>query len=103
MVTNLGLIRYNGLEGKKYEIKRDDFSLSSYDFIGSLYVDHLGDIWIGANSGLNKYDPDCDSLYQYPSFIDDFKLTMIRSIAEDKNNNIWIIYNNVIRNEFSYS
>jgi len=90
MATNLGLIRYNGFEGKKYDITRDDFSLSSYDYIESLHVDHLGDIWIGASSGLSKYNPDCDTLYHYPFFIDDFKLTMVRSITEDKNNNIWI-------------
>jgi len=90
MATNLGLIRYNGIEGKKYDIARDDFSLSAYDYLGSLFVDHLGNIWIGANSGLSKYNPDCDCLYQFPSFVNDIKLTMVRSIAEDKNKNIWI-------------
>ena len=90
IVTNLGLIRYNGIEGTKYDISRDDFSLGIYDYIEYLFVDHLGDLWIGANSGLNKYNSNSDSLFQYPSFIDDVKLTMIRSIAEDKNNNIWI-------------
>jgi len=90
MKTNLGLIRYNGFEGKKYDITRDDFSLTTNDYIGSLYVDHLGELWIGANSGLSKYNSDSDSLFQYPSFIDNIKLTMIRSITEDKNRNIWI-------------
>ena len=78
MATNLGLIRYNGIEGKKYDITRDDFSLIAYDYIESLFVDHLGDLWIGANSGLNKYNSNSDSLFQYPSFIDDIKLTMVR-------------------------
>ena len=64
MTTNLGLIRYNGIEGKKYDITRDDKSLTTNDYVGSLYVDHLGEIWIGANSGLSKYNPDCDSLHQ---------------------------------------
>lgn len=90
MNTNLGLIRYNGFEGKKYDIKRNDFSLTFNDYIEALYVDHLGELWIGASSGLSRYNPDCDCLYQYPSFIDEIKLTMIRSITEDKNKNIWI-------------
>lgn len=90
LVTNLGLVRYNGLEGKKYDITRDNFSFSTDDNIYSLYVDHLGDLWIGANSGLSKYNPGSDSIYHYPSFIDDIKLSMIRSITEDNNNNIWI-------------
>jgi ligand-binding sensor domain-containing protein len=90
LATNLGLIRYNGIEGKKYDINRDDFSLIAYDYIESLFVDHLGDLWIGANSGLNKYNSNSDSLFQYPSFINDIKLTMVRAITEDKNRNIWI-------------
>ena len=90
LATNLGLIRYNGLEGKKYLMtKRGTFPGTS-GYIASLYVDYLGDIWIGSNSGLSRYNPDCDCLYQYPSIIDDNKLTMIRSITEDKSNNIWI-------------
>ncbi len=90
MTTNLGLIRYNGIEGKKYDISRNDKSLTTNDYVGFLYVDHLGELWIGANSGLSKYNPDCDSLHQYPSKIDNINLTEIRSITEDKNNNIWI-------------
>jgi len=90
MATNLGLIRYNGIEGKKYEIKRDNSYSIANDDIWFLYVDDLGDLWIGANSGLYKYNPDCDCLHQFPSKIDDINLTDIRSITEDKNKNIWI-------------
>ncbi len=90
IATNLGLIKYNGLEGKKIDFTRDGFYLSSSDYIGSLYVDHLGDIWIGASSGLSKYNPEYDSLYQFPAFVDNIKLTMVRSITEDKDRNIWI-------------
>lgn len=90
MSTNLGLIKYNGLEGKKYDFRRRDSSSISYDVIECLFVDYLGDLWIGATSGLSKYNPDCDCLYQYPSKIDNINLTEIRSITEDKNNNIWI-------------
>ncbi|MBT8320520.1 MAG: hypothetical protein KJO90_02495, partial [Eudoraea sp.] len=88
--TNLGLIRYDGIQGKKYDIKRSD-SLSIPDnYIRSLHVDSTGDLWIGANSGLNKYDPDCDCLHHYPAIIDGQPMTWIRAITEDKNNNIWI-------------
>ncbi len=90
LATNLGLIKYNGLEAKKYDITRNDFSLNTGDEIRSLFVDHMGDLWIGANSGLSKYNSDCDCIYQYPYFVDDIKLNMVKSIAEDKNKNIWI-------------
>ena len=87
MATNLGLIRYNGLEGKQYDVEKSN---SSSDGIRALYVDHLGDIWIGAKSGLSKYNPDCDCIYEYPSVINDIGLSMVNTITEDKNKNIWI-------------
>ena len=90
MATNLGLIRYNGLDAKKYDINRNDSSSMANDEIWVLYTDKLGELWIGANSGLSKYNPECDCFYQYPSNIEDVTLALIRSITEDNNNNIWI-------------
>ncbi len=90
LATNLGLVRYNGLEGKKYDIKRSDSSSIANERIRSLYVDSLGDIWIGANSGLSKYKPECDCLYKYPSKIDEINLREILSFTEDKNNNLYL-------------
>ncbi len=49
MNTNLGLIRYNGLEGKKYAIPRSDSSSASYVYIHCLFVDYAGDLWIGSS------------------------------------------------------
>ena len=90
IATNLGLIRYNGYEGKKYEYKRNGSTSISNDYIRSLFVDHMGDLWIGARSGLSKYNPDCERLHQYPTNIDNIDLTNIWSIKSDENNNIWI-------------
>lgn len=90
MATNLGLIRYNGIEGKRYNNKViDSTSFEFYD-INSLFVDHKGDLWIGATYGLSKYNPECDCIQRYTSFNEDISFTDIRSITEDKNNNIWI-------------
>ncbi len=86
MKTNLGLIRYDGIEGKKYY---SDSSSNDFTRIDALYVDSQGDIWIGSRSGLSKYNPDCDCFYHYPSVIDDIAPLWVRSITEDKNNNIW--------------
>ena len=86
MKTNLGLIRYDGIEGKKYD---SDASSNDYNFVDALYVDSQGDIWIGNRSGLSKYNPDCDCFYHYPSVIDDITPNRVSSITEDKNNNIW--------------
>ena len=67
LATNLGLIRYDGLEGKKYYKKNSDSSSNDFSGIESMYVDSQGDLWIGARSGLSRYDADCDCFYQFPS------------------------------------
>ncbi len=88
MATNLGLIRYNGIEGKKYNIKVNDTSI----IIGNirvLFVDSKGGIWISSTSGLSKYNPDCDCINLYPSIDVDTPLTGVLSIAEDKNQDLW--------------
>ena len=47
MSTNLGLIRYDGIEGKKYDINSAS-NVSNNPF----YVDSQGDIWIGNRTGI---------------------------------------------------
>jgi len=84
MTTNLGLIRYDGIEGKKYYIDS-----SRFNSVEALYVDSQGDIWVGGQAGLRKYNPDCDCFYHYPSVIDDIPTLIVSAITEDKNNNIW--------------
>ena len=90
MQTNLGLIRFDGLKGKKYDLTRNDSSSIPVDYVSALYTDSRGELWIGANSGLSKYNPDCDCLQQYSSGNEEIKLTNVRSITEDLNKNIWI-------------
>jgi len=91
MKTNLGLIRYDGIEAKKYY---SDSSSNDSNRISDVYVDSQGEIWIGSKSGLGRYNPNCDCFEQYPSIIDDIMQTRIQSITEDKNNNIWIAITN---------
>jgi len=80
MGTNLGLIRYDGIEGKIYHP----------DTPYLLYLDSHDDLWIGHSSGISKYNPDCDCLNDYPAISDNSPVTNISSITEDKNNNLWI-------------
>ncbi|NNK82315.1 MAG: response regulator [Flavobacteriaceae bacterium] len=90
MDTNLGLIRYDGFKGKKYNISKSDSTTVSNDYVRALFVDSQNILWIGANSGVGIYKPECDCIENYPSTIGNNSMTMIRSITEDKNNNIWI-------------
>lgn len=90
MATNFGLIRYNGLEGKKYPYLTGDSSSIAFDYIESLYVDHIGEMWIGSRSGIRKYNPDCDCIQRFPAVYDRSDINGILSITEDKDKNIWI-------------
>ena len=88
MATNLGLIRYNGIEGEKYSKKVND-TVIVIDDIATLFVDSQGEIWIGSISGLSRYNPDCDCINIYPSNDVDNPITGVLSIAEDKNHDLW--------------
>jgi len=90
MATNLGLVRYNSIEGKKYYNKVIDSTSFEFYNIKTLFTDYQGNIWIGASYGLSKYNPDCDCIQQYPSISEDISSTNIRSVTEDKNKNVWI-------------
>lgn len=88
MGTNLGLIRYDGVIGKKYEI--NTASKKNLDYVHTMLLDSYGDLWIGADSGLFKYKTECDCLYEVSDSNHNIALNNIRAIAEDSNNNIWI-------------
>ncbi len=87
MGTNLGLIRYDGIIGKKY---LTDSPSNDYNGIEALYVDSQGDIWIGGLSGLSIYNSDCDCLKKFTAIDYNISLTDINAITEDNNKNIWI-------------
>ena len=89
MATNLGLIRYNGIEVEKIYKKLND-TYNGTGEVKALLVDPQGDIWMGSNSGLNKYNPNCDCLIQYPLFNADSTSTGVESMTEDKNQNLWL-------------
>ena len=90
LATNLGLVRYDGIEGKKYQYTSGDSSSISFDYIESLYVDYLGKIWIGSRYGLSIYNPDCDCIYRFPDMYKETDLAGVHTITEDKDKNIWI-------------
>ncbi len=89
MITNLGLIRYNGVEGKKYKVPSDSLS-NSKNAAFTLFIDHLGDLWVGTYKGLLKYNPDYDCFNNFPFNVGDNDSRFILSITEDNNKNIWI-------------
>ncbi len=88
MATNLGLIRYNGIEGERIK-KRVNGVYSAINTVDALFVDFQGDIWVSLISGLSKYNPDCDCINLYPSIEIGTAITGVISIVEDKNKDLW--------------
>ncbi len=89
MATNLGLIRYNGIDAEKiYKNINDTYNGTGE--VKALLVDSQGDLWMGSNSGLNKYNPNCDCLDQYPFYNADSTSASVESMTEDKNQNLWL-------------
>ncbi|MEO9894268.1 ATP-binding protein [Aurantibacter sp.] len=86
MLSNLGVIKYNGIEAKTY---RDDSHIPG-DNNQALYVDSKGIPWVGSISILRKYNPDCDCFDKFPPIDYHSALTDIIAITEDQNKNIWI-------------
>ncbi|NNK73139.1 MAG: response regulator [Flavobacteriaceae bacterium] len=100
MDTNLGLIRYDGFEGKKYKLRKSRSNESSEDWIRSLVVDSQGTLWVGANFGLSVYNKECDCFHHFPTVIENNSLTRILAITEDQDKNIW--YGTELGNLFRY-
>ena len=88
MDTSLGLIRYNGYEGVNYDNKVND----GVNILGgvTLFVDSQGDFWAGSDTGLSKYNSDCDCLHRFLPFKNGTSIVGIRAFTEDKNHNLWL-------------
>jgi signal transduction histidine kinase/ligand-binding sensor domain-containing protein/DNA-binding response OmpR family regulator len=94
MSTNLGLIKYDGYNPKRYKIfLKDSISLqnNNKNRVTALFEDFAGDLWIGTKSGLRRYNPDCDCFFKYPAIQGKtIPSGYITDIIEDQNKNIWI-------------
>ncbi|WP_373514584.1 two-component regulator propeller domain-containing protein [Persicitalea sp.] len=93
IATEDGLIRYDGYDFVTYiNIPGDSTSLSQ-NRVEKLYVDFMGDLWIGSKSDLDRYNPACDCFVRYSvkdSPTGYQQAGQVNSFAEDKNNNLWI-------------
>ena len=89
-----GLNRYDGYTIKTYRNIPEEANSLCDNRISVLYIDHLGDLWIGTeNNGISKYDRDTDTFINYTYKAYDSKSLSyyyVTSIVEDAENNIWI-------------
>jgi ligand-binding sensor domain-containing protein len=95
MTSADGLIRYDGYDFKVYQpIPGDSTSLLDGGN-EKLFVDHLGDLWVGTSTGVSRYESHCDCFVHYqfelnPSTPMGINSRGILAFAEDKDNNLWM-------------
>ena len=86
--TQDGLNRYDSKGFKVYRpVNGNQNSLQSY-YIRSLFVDHKGELWIGGNKGISRYNYAKDAFqnFKLPRSLGEW---YISSITEDQNHSIW--------------
>lgn len=61
--------------------------------IRALYEDHNGKVWVGTQSGLNRFDPKteaCEKYYYSVSDKNSLNDNVVNAVFEDSENNLWI-------------
>jgi PAS domain S-box-containing protein len=92
--TYYGLHRYDGSHFKTYLSSRQSDDSISDNFIKSLMVDRVGNLWIGTwGGGLNRYIREKDAFVSFrhnPKDKHSISDNLINAIQEDSQGNIWI-------------
>lgn len=86
-----GLLRYNKNNGELYYFKHDpeDPNSISANVTTAIFKASDGRIWIGAENGLNLFDPDSGTFTRYTRS-EGYPWDSIHSIGEDKMGRLWL-------------
>lgn len=92
MGTNgLGLNKYNGLDFNSYQFKEKDSASLSNSLIHITYVDKQNNLWIGTETGLDRYNRDQDNFSHIKLSGEGELVSMgIHAILEKKNGDILV-------------
>jgi diguanylate cyclase (GGDEF)-like protein len=88
-----GINRYNRDTDTFTIYNKQKDSAAGFYLVWKIYQDHQGQIWIGANEGLGRYDPVSDAFIFYhhdPKNPDSLSFDSILDITEDSNQQLWI-------------
>ena len=83
---------YKIISKKNYSSSAKNGGNLSQNLVNAIFEDHIGRIWVGTFSGLNRYDEETDSFKHYTKkegLPDD----LIYAIQQDHNNDLWVSTN----------
>ena len=92
--ADTGLIKFHKEKGVIEQYINDPLDETSLinDYINCMAFDSLGNLWIGTNIGISKFDIKTNQFISYTT-ADGLTNNFINSILLDKNNDIWISTN----------
>lgn len=89
IATKDGLNRYDGKRFVVYRPAVENPKSIASSYISYLYVDRQGQLWVGGNRGVSKYNYDTDNFENYPLARTAGEWS-ISSITEDDKGNLWV-------------
>lgn len=103
-----GLLKFDPKNNtsKLYKMEGSDENSISNNSIRCIAEDKNGDLWVGTNYGLNKFNPETEKFQRY-MVEDGLPNNNIYGVVIDKNNHVWVSTNygisriNTIENEFT--
>ena len=92
--TENGLVKYHKKKGVIQQYKHDSSNKNSLinDYINCMTFDNSGNLWIGTNIGLSKFDTKKKIFTSY-TIVEGLTNNFINSILVDNNDNLWISTN----------
>ena len=92
--VNTGLVKYHKEKGVIEQYTQDSFNNNFFidNYINCMTFDNLGNLWIGTNVGLSKFDLSTEKVTVYTT-VHGLSNNFINSILVDDSNNLWISTN----------
>ncbi len=85
--TNRGLLHFDGVEFKYFNLQQILKVKDNVNYISDLYVDRLGRLWLSVDHGLIKYQ---NKKFKFYSNNEGFVGNYIMDIHEDVNGRLWL-------------
>ena len=91
---DIGIVKYHKKNGVINQYKSDSLNKDSLinNYINNMIFDNSGNLWVGTNIGLSKFNIKSESFSSYTT-ADGLSNNFINSITIDNNGNIWISTN----------